>query len=339
MPSVLAYYYIWFRPTSWNRAKTDYPLLGRYSSDDVEVMRQHVKMAKSAGIDGFLVSWKHSPELDLRLRKLIRVSRAEDFKLGIVYQGLDFARRPLPLATVQADLQLFVRQFSANPAFDLFGKPVVVWTGSYLHSRREIDQTVGGLRRDLAILSSAKNIKDYEETAAVLDGNAYYWSSGDPYRDAYREKIVAMGQAVHAQGGLWIAPAAPGYDTRATLGGRRAVDRRNGETLRSAMTAAISSKPDAVGIISWNEFSENTHIEPSAEHGALYVSVLAEVLGGKVKLPTGGPPGGVDSSGGGHGGLVAWQSVLMLGGLIVILSLWVLHTRRTNSGEDHGEYV
>ena len=31
---VLAYYYIWYNPESWNRAKIDYPLLGRYSSDD-----------------------------------------------------------------------------------------------------------------------------------------------------------------------------------------------------------------------------------------------------------------------------------------------------------------
>ena len=35
---LLAYYYIWFDPGSWNRAKVDYPLLGRYSSDDKKVM-------------------------------------------------------------------------------------------------------------------------------------------------------------------------------------------------------------------------------------------------------------------------------------------------------------
>ena len=32
---VLAYYYIWFDEASWNRAKIDYPILGRYASDDV----------------------------------------------------------------------------------------------------------------------------------------------------------------------------------------------------------------------------------------------------------------------------------------------------------------
>ena len=31
---LFAYYYIWFNADSWNRAKIDYPLLGRYSSDD-----------------------------------------------------------------------------------------------------------------------------------------------------------------------------------------------------------------------------------------------------------------------------------------------------------------
>ena len=48
---VLAYYYIWFTHASWNRAKTDYPALGRYSSDDAEVMRTHIRWAKAAGIE------------------------------------------------------------------------------------------------------------------------------------------------------------------------------------------------------------------------------------------------------------------------------------------------
>ena len=48
---VLAYYYIWFDVKSWDRAKTDYPLLGRYSSDDADVMRQHIRWAKQAGIE------------------------------------------------------------------------------------------------------------------------------------------------------------------------------------------------------------------------------------------------------------------------------------------------
>ena len=97
---VLAYYYIWYNPESWNRAKIDYPLLGRYSSDDTKVLEQHVRWAQYAGIDGFIVSWKHTPALDARLRKLIAIADRLDFKLAIIYQGLDFYRRPLPVARV-----------------------------------------------------------------------------------------------------------------------------------------------------------------------------------------------------------------------------------------------
>ena len=93
---LFAYYYIWFNAGSWNRAKIDYPLLGRYSSDDRGVMERHVSWAKRAGIDGFIVSWKSTPVLNRRLERLVEVADAEDFKLLVIYQGLDFHRHPLP---------------------------------------------------------------------------------------------------------------------------------------------------------------------------------------------------------------------------------------------------
>jgi hypothetical protein len=43
--------------------------------------------------------------------------------------------------------------------------------------------------------------------------------------------------------------------------------------------AALQSSPDAVGIISWNEFSENTHIEPSVTYGREALRALAQVVG------------------------------------------------------------
>ena len=77
-------------------------------------MRQHVRWAKAAGIDGFLVSWKSTPALDERLARLIQVADAEHFHLGIVYEGLDFHRRPLPIATVRHDLERFAATFARD---------------------------------------------------------------------------------------------------------------------------------------------------------------------------------------------------------------------------------
>ena len=278
---LLAYYYIWFTPSSWSRGKRDYPLLGRYSSDDTGIMRQQVRWAKSAGIDGFLVSWKSTPTLDDRLARLIRVANAQHFRLGIVYEGLDFHRRPLPIATVRHDLERFAATFAHNRAFAIFERPVVIWSGTWRYTNAQIRFATQSVRGRLLLLASAKNTRDYERVAPLVDGDAYYWSSVNPHHyRGYGRKLRDLGAAVHARGGLWIAPAAPGFDAR-MVGGSSVVGRENGATLRRELNTAAASSPDAIGVISWNEFSENTFIEPSRAYGSRALEVIAEVRGAR----------------------------------------------------------
>jgi hypothetical protein len=275
---ILAYYYIWFDTQSWNRAKTDYPLLGRYSSDDADVMRQHIEWAKDAGIDGFIVSWKSTEKLNRRLDQLVEIAEEENFKLAIIYESLDFERNPLPLEQVDSDLNYFMNRYSNHPVFDLFAKPMVIWSGTWEFSIQEIASVVQDKREQILILASEKNLKGYQRLSGLVDGDAYYWSSVDPdTHPGHREKLVAMGEAVHEDGGVWIAPAAPGFDAR-LVGGDRVVHRDSGDTFQKQLNVSLQSSPDAVGLISWNEFSENSHIEPSQDYGFRYLEVLAEML-------------------------------------------------------------
>ena len=275
---VLAYYYIWFDAQSWNRAKIDYPLLGRYTSDDTDVMRQHVRWAKASGIDGFIVSWKSTQKLNRRLEKLVKIAAEEDFKLAINYESLDFSRNPLPVEDVDRDLKYLIQHYAEHPVFDLFGKSMVIWSGTWKFSVQDIKAVVQDKREHLLILASEKNVKDYLRLSGLVDGDAYYWSSVDPEtHPGYLEKLIAMGEAIHKDGGLWIAPAAPGFDAR-LVGGEGMVDRNEGDTLRTELNVALRSLPDAVGLISWNEFSENSHIEPSEKHGDRYLEIITEML-------------------------------------------------------------
>ena len=274
---ILAYYYIWFDANSWNRAKIDFPLLGRYSSDDAIVMRQHIQWAKAAGIDGFIVSWKSAEKLNRRLGQLINLADVENFKLVIIYQGLDFERNPLPVKRVATDLDYFVVHYADHAAFDLFEKPLIIWSGTWKFSREEIASVTEERGDHLLILASEKNARGYERLADIVDGNAYYWSSVNPDTfPGYAEKLTAMERIVHANRGLWVAPAAPGFDAR-LLGGTTVVGRKNGETLQIEMSAAFQSSPDAIGLISWNEFSENSHVEPSVNYGNHYLEVLTDI--------------------------------------------------------------
>jgi hypothetical protein len=316
---LFAYYYIWFNASSWDRAKTDYPLLGRYASDERSVMRRHVELAKRAGIDGFIVSWKSTPVLNLRLERLIETAAEQRFKLLVIYQGLDFHRQPLPASRVARDLDFFRARFAGADVFDAFEKPLIVWSGTPRFSRAEIARVTDPRRDGLLVLASERNVDGYSRVAPFVDGNAYYWGSVNPSTyPGYPEKLAAMGDAIHARGGLWIAPAAPGFDAR-LVGGREVVERRDGATLREQLDAATRSGPDAVGLISWNEFSENTHIEPSRNHGSRYLEVVADVRG--AKLPeleafdsSEPPPTGVN-----YGVPLLGGIALLLGGSLFLL--------------------
>ena len=285
---VFAYYYQWFSHASWNRAKIDYPLIGTYSSSDEAVIRHQIIQAKSAGITGFIVSWKDTPLNDHRLRLLMRVAGQEHFKLAMIYQGLDFSRHPLPLSEVAADFQTFARYYASNHVFyRLGGKPLTIWSGTWAFTHAEVAAVTGAVRGSMLVLATEKNVAGFQRVADVTDGDAYYWSSVNPATNThYGAKLKEMSQAVHHDGKYWIAPFAPGFDAR-LVGGHEVVPRRNGETLRSEYATALTSSPDVLGLISWNEFSENSYVEPSVKYRYQSLDVLRELRGTSVPTPTG----------------------------------------------------
>jgi hypothetical protein len=275
---LFAYYYIWFSHNSWARAKKDLPLIGAYSSSDPGVMRHQIEQAKSAGITGFIVSWKDTPLDDLRLRLLMRVSAQENFKLAMIYEGLDFYRHPLPASEVAAGFRVFRDKFASSPVFyRVDGKPLTIWSGTWAYSYAQVATVTGAVRPQLLVLSTEKSVAGFKRISAVTDGDAYYWSSVNPATDSrYQAKLDQMSQAIHSAGKYWIAPFAPGFDAR-LLGGKRAVPRYSGQTLRAEYNSAVQSSPNMLGLISWNEFSENSYVEPSKEYGYQSLDALRQL--------------------------------------------------------------
>jgi len=120
------------------------------------------------------------------------------------------------------------------------------------------------------------------------------------------------------------------------VGGTSIVDRKDGQTLRLEYAAAVNSSPDVLGLISWNEFSENSYVEPSQKFGMRYLDVLRELR----STPVPQPPSARDSSGeatGPAGRSAAndparrWQAAQLLGfpvALVVIVTLLAVRQRR-----------
>lgn len=288
---VLAYYFISHTDESWWQHKRDVPSLGRYTSDSPEVIREHVRMAKDAGIRAFIVHWHSNEVLNHALDLLVQEARQQNFKLAIQYAALDENRRPVPIEQVAADLDFFSERWARDPVFDVFGQPLVVIDGTWEYSVDDLTLLSGQHRlahpRDpndpgqtlgLLLLASERDADGYARVASAVDGNAYYWSSADPSRrQAHVQRLVSLREAVGK--GMWIAPAAPGFDA-SLLGATRVIDRFEGQTFKDGIETALESQPDALGIVSWNEFDENTQVEPSGKLGTRALEVLADYTAG-----------------------------------------------------------
>jgi hypothetical protein len=326
-PPVLAHFYIWFNASSWNRAKIDYPAVGRYSSDQVSVMRTQVSQARAAGVDGFIVSWKSTDTLNSRLAQLRDVSADADFKLAITYQAQDFNRNPLPPAQVRDDLVHLADTYADDPVFHVLGdRPVVAISGTWHYSVDELRSITAPVASRLTVLATERNAEDYERVASVVEGDLYYWSSADPETTPrYQDKLVGMANVVREHCGLWVAPVAPGFDAR-QVGGASVVDRRGGATLRRSWQAALTTVPDMIGVISWNEWSENTYVEPSQEFGSRDLDVLRDLTGAPPA-----PAGELDSSAPSAPGSPVQATVVasaVLGSMVFVTVLGVRRRRR-----------
>jgi len=332
---MFAFYYIWFSPSSWNRAKIDYPLLGKYSSSDAAVLKQQIEWAEAAGIQGWIVSWKDTALNDSRLKLLMQVAAQENFKLAMIYQGLDFKRDPLPEAEVARDFQTFETQYAPNPVFyKVGGKALTIWSGTWAYTPAQVQAVTTPVRGNMLVLNTQKSLATYNQIADYTDGDAYYWSSVNPQTDSgYPAKLDAMAAAIHKQGKYWIAPFAPGFDAK-LVGGTGTVPRDDGRTLRAEYAAAVASSPDMLGLISWNEFSENSYIEPSKEYGYFYLDAVADLRGAAVPISEQAMDS--SSSGGAMGGY--WPDAWLLTGFGLLFAggvgaLAVAARRRRTSGE------
>ncbi|MEO5820310.1 MAG: glycoside hydrolase family 99-like domain-containing protein, partial [Vicinamibacteraceae bacterium] len=68
------------------------------------------------------------------------------------------------------------------------------------------------------------------------------------------------------------ATVMPGYDETRLVGrSGRSVSREDGEFYDRQWKAALASGADWVVISTWNEWAENTHVEPGQRFGQFYV--------------------------------------------------------------------
>ena len=158
-------------PTSWQRAKKDYPLLGRYSSDDPVGDAPARRRWRRPPASPASSSPGRAPTTSTRgSTRWCGSPQRQDFKLEIVYQGLDFQRNPLPVPQIAEDLRVLRDRYAGQPGF----RHLLEAGGGRSRAPSSSPSPSSGasptaVRGRLLVLASAKNVEEYRRTA-VGDG-------------------------------------------------------------------------------------------------------------------------------------------------------------------------
>lgn len=292
-----AHYYPWYRTgkkmVHWNENSeyagvTDAPMAGPYSSHERATIRRHLRFARTSGLDFFIIN------LHVEFRGL---NPAEIEAAQRLFKEVEKSNHPIKLAIllglytedpgiVTRALRQVKSDFLRQPAYLRHQGQPVLWyyfndslQGLLFYHYRKI----AALHRN--VLPVATGSLAYRKFMPQLLRRFFHgWSFYSPlevgprviweriWKESYRDFIEDDGK-------LNLFTISPGYDdshlteeNRSKKATRR-IPRMGLKTYERMQKAALDldPAPHYVVVTSFNEFHENTHIEPSEKYGDLYL--------------------------------------------------------------------
>lgn len=274
----------------------DIPSEGLYDQSQANTFDRHIAAANAAGIQGFLVSWQgtgqpaqtplssgYDQRLDLLVSRVdaFNAAHGATFRLGLAFASFGDYNRPA--SSIVNDLAYFASRYGKTEAFTnrFSQKPIVMWLDSRKYSLETL-RAVSVAEEPTLYLLGDETAVTWPQDAPYLDGTSYYWSTENPWTNTNAQSsLMRLADEVHLAGKLWFAPFIPGYNKQ-LLGGV-CVPRRGTTTLDRIWSLNSASHPDGWFGISWNEFVENTYLEPTVAYGSTYLDEIRQLIRGSAR--------------------------------------------------------
>ncbi|HEY0069919.1 MAG TPA: endo-1,3-alpha-glucanase family glycosylhydrolase [Chloroflexia bacterium] len=279
---LLAFYYTWFEKENFEDGSMPDRPMDPYSSARPETIQRQVIEAHGAGITGFIAAWTgFGTDTDTNFETLLNIAAAHDFKATIYFETPTIMKSK----NVSNEIRDFIAKYGSHPAFLRWqGKPVIF----FWHPQEY------------------KNLEAWKAIRSQLDpGHAQHWSAETTefrYLDAFdsvhsfsackwNEKTDAAKEQIRFSAEVdaynrknntqrtWIGGIIPGWDETRVGDGRpnpKRIPRREGELYKEMWQAATGTNPDIITITSWNEWKEDTQIEPAVSYRTTYLDLTRE---------------------------------------------------------------
>jgi len=304
-PTVGVYYYPWYGGNNFHGRKylrehlvpAQTPVLGEYNDTNDEIIKQHLEWCKYAGINLWVSSWWGPGKMtDNTLKNnILKHPDLDEMKIALFYETSGRMKDFTDVSNVESDINYMTENYFNHPNYyKIDGRPVL-----FIYLTRVLSRN-GVLENTLNIMRNAANNAGFEiyiigdqafgqppsssDQIALLDGitnyDVYGSSGGKMYAtqekvDNYYSAQEGWRSMAHSVNVSFIPNTAPGYNDKGVRDGHKPLSRKLtedaefGSLFEAMVTKALTITDEETGnlfmITSWNEWHEDTQIEPVTE--------------------------------------------------------------------------
>jgi len=273
----------------------DKPLLGYYCSTKGQTIEYHFDLFEKMGLDYVILNLHidtngiNGLEM-MAIQHLFDVAKKQKSSLRFAVQIAPYAEDNDELVRA---IEMLTKLFSGHPNyFHLDGKPVLFWfwSSAYdgnLHLISSLKKVAENYNNFAVSLRLPNDVDEEKLTFGFFDGFVPF-SPLELAEEKNWDRVWSNAYFGAEKAGMRyrVAVISPGYeDTGLTDDNRmgnpyRKISRKDGATYQRSMAFIenLDQKPDLLVISTFNEYHENTHIEPSIRNGMHYMEMTTKFI-------------------------------------------------------------
>jgi hypothetical protein len=295
------FYYPWYKNDFHGRhylrehlVPRQWPVLGEYDDRVPEVIKQHGDWSRYAGIRIWAASWwgPGSREDTTLLNHILPDPGLGDIKVAILYETTGRTSNFTDYARIAGDFDYLARHYFHHENYlKIDGRPVVVvYLTRVLSSLGSLAESVGHMRSgassqgfdafiigDHVFGSPPENVGDMGLLDAITEYDVYGSIGASGYAgeagvSAYAARQNSWKALATGAGVGYVPSITPGFNDKGVREGHAPVSRRlspdmaPGSLFRTLLESALGRTDPSLGhllfVTSWNEWHEDTQIEP-----------------------------------------------------------------------------
>ena len=313
-------YYTWYDSNRWDSGYATSPELGEYTSDDAEVVQQHLDWLERGKITSIIVSWwgprgEPGPPPSTRMFEegILAAEWPSSLDFCILYEPrngtyggrLEMIDGEIDLdsdenrTTLVSDFEyLSTEYFDDERYLTIDGRPVVyMWIASTLTGdiKGAFEEAFEAIPEEPYLIADMNFWRTPSligtEIADVFDGVTDYIMHApeehrdgnvprkDSYLGALEESLQSWRLAANGADLDFYPVVQPGFTDFGDS--ENQVQKRDPDIFRATCKTVrqqLQAGNEGVVVTSFNEWHEDSHIEPDAIHGASYLDIVREEL-------------------------------------------------------------